>query len=57
MKCAGLVLLCGSLFVAAICVLGEEIQNDAWKKKHITDYNDADLERLYEQWEVSFIYL
>ena len=28
--------------------------NDAekWKKKDIRDYTDADLERLYEQWEV-----
>lgn len=29
--------------------------NDAsqkWKKKNIRDYNDADLERLFDQWEV-----
>ena len=26
---------------------------EKWKKKHITDYNDADLERLLEQWDVS----
>ena len=24
-----------------------------WKKKHITDYTEADLERLYDQWEVA----
>lgn len=25
---------------------------DNWKKKDIRDYSEADLERLYEQWEV-----
>ena len=30
--------------------------DEAWKKKDITDYSDADLERLYEQWEVKLIF-
>lgn len=25
---------------------------DKWKKKDVRDYTDADLERLYDQWEV-----
>ena len=25
---------------------------DKWKKKDVRDYNDADLERLFDQWEV-----
>ena len=29
-----------------------EDQKEKWKKKDITDYNDADMERLFEQWEV-----
>ena len=28
---------------------------DRWKKKDIRDYSDADVERLYEQWEVRYI--
>lgn len=31
---------------------GNENDADKWKKKDIRDYTDADLERLYEQWEV-----
>lgn len=27
-----------------------------WAKKNIRDYSDADIERLYDQWEVSKIY-
>lgn len=25
---------------------------EGWKKKNIRDYSDADMERLFEQWEV-----
>lgn len=28
----------------------------AWAKKDIRDYSDADLERLLDQWDVSWIY-
>lgn len=31
--------------------------SEKWKKKDIRDYNDADIERLYEQWEVMLSYL
>jgi len=27
--------------------------SEKWKKKNIRDYNDADLERLFDQWEVT----
>lgn len=30
---------------------GEE-ESEKWKKKDIRDYNEADIERLFEQWEV-----
>lgn len=29
-----------------------EGEKPAWAKKDIRDYSDADLERLYDQWEV-----
>ena len=36
------------------CTLSKKFEGDkpAWAKKDIRDYNDADLERLYDQWEV-----
>jgi len=40
-----------TLFLA-LYVKSEEDANEKWKKKDIRDYTDADLERLYEQWEV-----
>ena len=32
-----------------------EDASEKWKKKDIRDYTDADLERLYEQWEVGWL--
>jgi hypothetical protein len=29
-------------------------ENEKWKKKDVRDYTDADIERLYDQWEVSY---
>jgi hypothetical protein len=29
-------------------------EKPAWAKKDIRDFTDADLERLFDQWEVSF---
>jgi len=46
-----LLLLANVSLIAAKENDGEE--KDKWKKKHITDYTEADVERLYEQWEVS----
>ena len=31
-------------------------EKPAWAKKDIRDYNEADLERLLDQWDVRFIY-
>lgn len=31
-------------------------KDEKWKKKDVRDYTDADLERLYEQWEVNFFF-
>lgn len=31
-------------------------EKPAWAKKDIRDYNDADLERLLDQWEVRITY-
>ena len=33
---------------------GEE-EADKWKKKDVRDYNDADVERLFDQWEVRIL--
>ena len=30
----------------------EKEAKEKWKKKDIRDYSDADLERLFDQWEV-----
>ena len=40
------------LFVKSI---NTEDANEKWKKKDIRDYTDADVERLYEQWEVGYV--
>ncbi|XP_005112244.1 LDLR chaperone boca [Aplysia californica] len=49
------------LFCVCLCILTcyskgkqekeKEDESQKWKKKDIRDYNDADLERLFEQWE------
>ena len=31
----------------------ESKSDEKWKKKDVRDYTDADLERLFDQWEVS----
>lgn len=30
----------------------ENVDKDKWKKKDVRDYTDADIERLYDEWEV-----
>jgi len=40
----------------SVCLSKKEKKDDdanSWKKKSIADYNDADMERLLEQWEES----
>merc|ERR1712203_858961 len=41
------------LFIATFCILLNFpfTSSEDWKKKDVRDYSDADLERLYEQWE------
>jgi hypothetical protein len=50
---------CILLFTTAICIIHcKKFKNEdkpAWAKKDIRDYNDADLERLLEQWEVNLL--
>jgi hypothetical protein len=47
------------LFTAAICTIYckkfKDEDKPAWAKKDIRDYNDADLQRLLEQWEVNLL--
>jgi len=40
--------------ILALYVKSENVDgaSEKWKKKDIRDYTDADVERLYEQWEV-----
>ena len=44
------------LFSIHLCISSEGKNEDnakeKWKKKDVRDYTDADLERLFEQWEV-----
>lgn len=35
----------------------DENEKPAWAKKKITDYSDADLERLLDQWNVSYRFI
>jgi len=47
------------LFTTAVsiicCKKFKDEDKPAWAKKDIRDYNDADLERLLEQWEVNLL--
>ncbi|XP_070184022.1 LRP chaperone MESD-like [Littorina saxatilis] len=42
-----LVVLC----VSAITAKKDEEESEKWKKKDVRDYTDADVERLFDQWE------
>lgn len=39
------------VFAMLICLIVCDTNKPEWTKKNIRDYTDADLERLYEQWE------
>ncbi|KAL3261390.1 hypothetical protein MRX96_000001 [Rhipicephalus microplus] len=41
------------LFVASTAKKSKEGAKPDWAKKDVRDFNDADLERLYEQWEAN----
>lgn len=49
-------LLIFGLFPLIWCKKYEGDDKPDWAKKNIRDYTDADIERLYDQWEVSEIY-
>lgn len=48
-----LILVC--LVVFTIAINDNEKDKPAWAKKKITDYSDADMERLLDQWNVSVL--
>lgn len=48
MSLAVILLICSSLSLAKKY---KDEEKPDWAKKDIRDYNDADLERLYDQWE------
>lgn len=43
-------------FVTVLSKKSDDKNKPEWAKKDIRDYNDADLERLLDQWEVSFMF-
>ncbi|XP_050395777.2 LDLR chaperone boca [Patella vulgata] len=51
---AFLCLICFTYLLAAEKNTDEKVEEkDKWKKKKLQDYSEADLERLYDQWEES----
>lgn len=47
-----------SFFILITLVLAKKASKEnkpEWAKKDIRDYNEADLERLLDQWEVSWL--
>jgi len=48
-----IVLFAFSLVFANNTPKSKDNANEKWKKKDIRDYTDADVERLYDQWEVT----
>jgi len=39
------------LLLSVLAIVLAENDKDSWKKKDVRDFNDRDLEKLYEQWE------
>lgn len=52
-KYSSVMLLVVCLVVFTIAKTDSEKDKPAWAKKKITDYSDADMERLLDQWNVS----
>lgn len=48
-----MLLLMTCLVVFTIATTDNDKDKPAWAKKKITDYSDADMERLLDQWNVS----
>lgn len=53
LKYTFLVLFIACFLVATYAKKKDNEDEPAWKKKKITDYSDADMERLLDQWNVS----
>ncbi|XP_062597727.1 LDLR chaperone boca-like [Saccostrea cucullata] len=53
MSCTSHVIVFLCLIVTSFCAKEKEkgTESEKWKKKDIRDYSDADLERLFDQWE------
>lgn len=48
--------ICVLLTIAVLAISAKKSNDEtkpAWAKKKITDYSDADMERLLDQWNVS----
>jgi hypothetical protein len=43
--------------IAVECKKSDEENKPKWAKKDIRDYTDVDLERLLDQWDVSFFFI
>lgn len=52
MSCTSRVVVLVCLILTSYCAKEKRKENEQWKKKDIRDYSEADLERLYDQWEV-----
>lgn len=52
MSCTSRVVVLVCLILTSYCAKEKSKENEQWKKKDIRDYSEADLERLYDQWEV-----
>lgn len=42
------------LAITANAKKGDDKEKPAWAKKKLTDYSDADMERLLDQWNVRY---
>lgn len=52
MSCTSHVFILVCLLITSQCAKGKDKGDEKWKKKDVRDYSDADLERLFDQWEV-----
>ena len=53
-----IIFIVSNLILLSICNKADEKEtkngkDEKWKKKNIRDYSEADLERLFDQWEVT----
>lgn len=55
MKSSYLILILVFVLISVNCKKFTDENKPEWAKKDIRDFNDADMERLLDQWEVSFL--